>query len=591
MNDEHAPFDVRISDLGNEEQIKCLINDKNEYYLFIPSYADLSQMSFGLNTDGEVKINGKKIMEGMSLSEFRLSKTYDLQYSYFGKKYNRKITFVRSANVATAYIRTESGSMENIHKKKGNEESGEIKIYSADGRMDYTGELTSIKGRGNNTWEAFDKKPYSIQLKEESELLGMSQAGKWVLLANADDYSNLRNKLVYDFSDEIGLEFSPDSRWVDLYLNGEYAGLYLLSERNEVDENRVNIDKEDGALLSIEQSERLIEKNEHYIYIDSGMHFRVHYPLIADEAVTNSLTKVFQNLENALLSKNSTVSDLWSEYIDLDSWAKRFLIDEIFGNLDGFYASSYFYTVGSKVYAGPVWDYDKAMGNDNDELWAVTDPEIFILRRYRKSVNYNNLWIEALYQKKEFRERLLELLTKEYSLKLEQLLNKKLPDYANQIAKASEVNALRWMEEPLDYQAEIKQISDYIKNHTDYIYEAFNCTEDYCNVTLTGIGNDLFYSALPGENLPEGFVPTSFENKSIIGWYRTDTDEPFDITQPITEDIEIYPVLEESVSNKTEDIIKLIPIVIISVMFIVLFVIEFKRIRNGGGGIWQKKRK
>ena len=154
--------------------------------------------------------------------------------------------------MATVYIDTESGNMDYIHENKENKESGKISIYTSVEGIDYSGDLTSIKGRGNNTWDEFEKKPYNIELQNESNLLGMGKASQWVLLANADDHSNLRNKLVYDFSDEIGLEFSPDSRWVDLYLNGEYAGLYLLSERNEVHENRVNIDKTDGALLSIE---------------------------------------------------------------------------------------------------------------------------------------------------------------------------------------------------------------------------------------------------------------------------------------------------------------------------------------------------
>lgn len=587
-HEKQSPFSVIVSCEKEVREIKCY-NKENEFYLFVPSYAELSKMKFKLKTDNEVKIDDSVISNDMLLEEFEYNKSYTLEYSSFWKTNKQKFIIVSSENVATVYIDTESGNMDYIHENKENKESGKISIYTSVEGIDYSGDLTSIKGRGNNTWDEFEKKPYNIELQNESNLLGMGKASQWVLLANADDHSNLRNKLVYDFSDEIGLEFSPDSRWVDLYLNGEYAGLYLLSERNEVHENRVNIDKTDGALLSIEQSERLIEKNDPYIYTDSGMFFRIHYPSITDETVTNRLTLLFQNIENKLLSESSNDSELWSEYIDLDSFAKRFLVDEIFGNLDGFYASSYFYTIDNKIYAGPVWDYDKAMGNDNDKLWSVTDPNIFMLRRYRKSTYYNNKWIEALYHNKEFKNRLLELLTKEYSLKIEQLLAEKLSDYAEQIAKAAEINALRWMDTPWDFQSEIKQISDYIRNHTDYINKALISKEDYYSVTIVGIGNDLFYSAPYGGKIPKDILPTSLENKKIMGWYRTDNKEPFDTNQYIIEDVEIYPVLEESLSEKAKDIIKIIPIFIISFMFIVFLVIEFRRIRNGGGGIWQKK--
>ena len=117
------------------------------------------------------------------------------------------MTFLRSAKMPTMYINTESGNMDYIHSKKDNKEAGTVNLYSTSGEADFSGELESVKGRGNFTWTDYDKKPYSIKLKEEADLLEMGKAQNWILLANAADISNLRNKIVYDFAEESGMGY------------------------------------------------------------------------------------------------------------------------------------------------------------------------------------------------------------------------------------------------------------------------------------------------------------------------------------------------------------------------------------------------
>ena len=99
----------------------------------------------------------------------------------------------------------------------------------------------TIKGRGNSTWFS-NKRPYSLKLSAESDLLGMGQASKWVLLANSQDPTNLNNKLVMDLASRVSSQWAPECQWVDLYLNGQYNGLYLLTEKVESHSNRLSID-------------------------------------------------------------------------------------------------------------------------------------------------------------------------------------------------------------------------------------------------------------------------------------------------------------------------------------------------------------
>lgn len=156
------------------------------------------------------------------------------------KKSETKIHIRKSAAIPSMFISTSSGSMEDIHADKEHKEKGEMLLIHEDGTQDYKGALKHIKGRGNVTWE-YNKRPYNIKLDQSADLLGMGKAKGWCLLANYLDTSLLRNKIVYDLAEETGIDFTMDSRSLDLYLNGEYKGTYLMTEKVEIDKNRVNV--------------------------------------------------------------------------------------------------------------------------------------------------------------------------------------------------------------------------------------------------------------------------------------------------------------------------------------------------------------
>ena len=116
-------------------------------------------------------------------------------------------------------------------KLQGNSEFNDDSIL-------YDGE-TEIKGRGNSTWLA-NKKPYKIKLDTKSDLLGMGKNKHWVLLSNPYDSSLSRNKLIYDLAEDMGIS-SMSSQWVDVVLNGEVVGNFLLCEHVRIGNTRVDI--------------------------------------------------------------------------------------------------------------------------------------------------------------------------------------------------------------------------------------------------------------------------------------------------------------------------------------------------------------
>ena len=110
----------------------------------------------------------------------------------------------------------------------------------------------SIRGRGNSTWEWYDKKPYRIKLDEKHKILGLDKAKHWVLLANYRDITDIMNTFVFEMGEWLGLPYTNHTRYVEVFLNGDYRGLYQLTEQVQQGKNRVDISDERGILLTLD---------------------------------------------------------------------------------------------------------------------------------------------------------------------------------------------------------------------------------------------------------------------------------------------------------------------------------------------------
>ena len=241
--------------------------------------------------------------------------------------------------------------------------------------------LQYIRGRGNSTWFE-DKKPFKFRLKESTDLLGMGANEHWVLLANAKDDSLLRNRLIGYIGDAFGLAYTSKSVPVDLAVNGEYLGSYLLCEQVRVGENRVEIDKikksqteepeiSGGYLLSMAPSEK--DPDAGRLTLESGLTFLVESPELDEydetqqealKAQKDYITAYLQAVEDAVFgegfrnAEGKAVGDL----MDLESAAKYWWVQCFAYNDDGFNSTStYLYKErNGKLYWGPLWDFDRS---------------------------------------------------------------------------------------------------------------------------------------------------------------------------------------------------------------------------------------
>lgn len=121
--------------------------------------------------------------------------------------------------------------------------NAKISVINDEGNYELTDVDTTIRLRGSSSLSA-DKKSYKLKFEEKQNLLNIGDGkGKpWLLIANHSDHSLLRNLTAYRLADKLtGMSYAPNCRSIELYLNGEYQGVYLLCEDKNVNKNRVAI--------------------------------------------------------------------------------------------------------------------------------------------------------------------------------------------------------------------------------------------------------------------------------------------------------------------------------------------------------------
>lgn len=244
-----------------------------------------------------------------------------------------------------------------------------VKLSSEAGVEEF--EQVELKGRGNSTWIQ-PKHPYQLKFSEKADLFGMGAARKWVLLANYLDYSLLRNDTAFYLERMLESDFAMSGEYVELYVDNEYIGLYLLTPKMEIGKNRINLKNPLGILMELDN----LHSAEETHYTSAAGHWLladdVVQPARTDEAVADFMES-FNQLELAAERGDFTTVN---QLIDVESFAKYYLMSEFTVNPDAYDTSYYFYKDGAAdvIHAGPGWDYDFALGN---RVWGWAYNEDF----------------------------------------------------------------------------------------------------------------------------------------------------------------------------------------------------------------------
>lgn len=261
-----------------------------------------------------------------------------------------------------------------------------------------------IRGRGNSTW-GMPKKPYRVKLTARQSLLGMPSSRDWVLLANYSDKTLLRNWLAMQLGTNLGMTWTPNARFVELHVNNQYQGVYLLIENIKVATDRVNIDELDEGDIAADviTGGYLLEvdfRQDGYTMFTAIDDLPIVFqspeePAPEQEAYINGYLNQFE----AVLHSPNFADPVtgYAAYIDVDSFIRWFLVNEIYRNVDAnMWSSCWMYKPrGGKLHMGPLWDFDISAGNiDYNNAYLTAGWHI-----------RNAPWFERLFQDPAFLAR------------------------------------------------------------------------------------------------------------------------------------------------------------------------------------------
>ena len=508
--------------------VRCWEKD-GEFTVFLPSFARLNQMTVSCSAPEKMSLDGINLLNGMPCKGFELNK----KYSFKGESFDTTLRFVQSANVATMFINTFSGNMESVHADKYHKEQADITILTQEGENVYHTQSTDlIRGHGNSTWE-LEKKSYNLFLGIKESLFGMGEAKKYILLSNAIDDTNLRNRLVYDFANAVGpySGFAPECEFIDLYLNGNYAGLYLLCEKPEISETRLNL-ADDDILFEITGYD--LGNSRQLFKLFDGMYVEIHSPNPCSTAQQEQLRGWLDSFQIKLSGSKAFPND-----IDIDSWARKYLIEEVFENADAGFFSQYFFRKNQTgvVYAGPCWDYDGAIG-----MYSYYYPNCFLAQRTNLNAAHRNPMYGLLWQNDEFRNRVIGLYKNEYLPELNRLLNEEIPEIAERIYSASELNRIRWFDMTEDVSDSVDEMVGFLEKRVAFLNSAWIDGVEYCTLTLKQNPDAPFLYYCVPVNTDCSSLPEPYE-LGLDGstWYVEENGIMFDKKTIVSSDLTLTP--------------------------------------------------
>lgn len=214
-------------------------NDKEKhYYIFLPAYKENTECKIvGYGFD-ELKWNNQTFdsensNEKLSLQRGKNSLVIDNTEFILNMCFNSEIP--------TIYIETDSGSADYINADRENLDKGYLCYYNKEGTRSVGDDIRQIRSRGNATWELSEKKSYGFTLENPKNMLPEYFSKKYVLISNTLDSSYLRNKLIYDLEIRMDMKASPLAEFVDVYMDGEFLGLYLLCSKIQIADESINI--------------------------------------------------------------------------------------------------------------------------------------------------------------------------------------------------------------------------------------------------------------------------------------------------------------------------------------------------------------
>jgi hypothetical protein len=363
-----------------------------------------------------------------------------------------------------------------------------------------------IRGRGHSTW-GLPKNPYKVQFSNDaayaaiSDVMGMKKQRNWALLADYLDRSLIRNKLALSLGSSAafrdGLRWTPSGQHVEVTLNGDYVGVYLLTEDIRLDPARLDLRKMSSSATAADIDGGYIVEVDARLDCYKGADLDLQLttprgvPICIDTPDEDAATPAqIAFIKNFLVTTETAIYGVAKlDTIDRASFADWYLLQELFRNVDSnFYTSVFMWKDGSTatdprhrvLNLGPLWDFDRSAGNvDYNDGWRVEGCWV------ASSVRPN--WLAEMLKDPEFKALTLARWSQKRDL-IAQYLDASIPAFSGRLASAQVRNFERW---PIlgthltnyytfaTYAEEVNFVRDYLKARMAWLDRAYASPEAF----------------------------------------------------------------------------------------------------------------
>lgn len=604
---------ILINPAEDSKTVNGWYNEKDgRYYFFLP--AETTSFEILETESNSFRIVGLEDKQRVSVNDIELNFSYTASINH--KKENLKeidVIFMQSRNIPALFIETDSGKMDYINQKKGNSEKGAISVLSSNPEELFNGKIEKLSGRGNTSWTGCIKKGYKFSLSNPTNLLGLKKSCEWVLIANARS-NYLSNYISFWLEKEIGRQNTTDSAFVDLYFNGEYAGNYLLCEKISVGENGINIkdlervneltnpgqkankleqfinksetlkavlwknEPEDitgGYLLERDVAEYYAEEKSGFI-LSSGDHYVIKSPQNASIGEAEYIKNYMEEFYQAVSSESgyNNKGKYYTDYIDIDSFALKYVLEEFLAFNDAGRSSAYYFKDANDILkAGPGWDYEGAFLGNSQQITKLN----------------GTAFSTDLYEKLLQHEDFDNLVKKYYSTRLkpsvETLLDDRLTEFQNRINASADMDMIRWTRE--SFADSCQDIRNWINERVNFLDDQWLSEDKYVTVkVLSEWENNVYIYIQPGGKISEEMLPEyTREGYSFVGW--TDANgEIYDFNTPIFENLTLYAMWSSVGHSKIKLLLqygeRLAPEICFGLLFFIVTIMYMIKVRQGG---------
>lgn len=374
-----------------------------------------------------------------------------------------------------------------------------------------------VKGRGNSSWQS-PKKPYSIKLESKASLLDIPKTKKYAVIPGFHDNSLMRNYISYKcLQDLIGIDYVPKCEFVDVYLNGQYNGIYILVERIDTGKNKVDIEEADEENMT---GGYLIEKNIQgkfslandiwfncpYWANQTRDYFELHAPEPEGE-LREAMLAYLEGWVNDIHDCIMNGSGDYLDYVDTTTWIDFIILQEVSKNPDGnFKTSCWLYKDrdDDHMYMTAPWDFDFAYGlvdwnnaspghNDVDDCPQSYTFEDFMI------INSSNPWMKKLYETQPEFVRAIRIRYTEYRSTIIENMFDMIEEQAAYLSAVQVPNHELWGK---NFTAGVNKLLSFLRGRTAWLDEQW----------LIEDGSADLDEAL---NIPGGELHFSTENEQI----------------------------------------------------------------------------